>query len=318
MGSSDFSATRGCAAVSEGRGGFPYVVTGSVVATGWTAGELMVACAAREIRDDEIVFVGMRLPLLAFALAKRTHAPGAIGFFENGILRDEPADALLYTMGDSPNVAGALWCTRMLDLMALLHQGVVDVGFIGGAQMDRFGNLNTSYIFDRSVGREPGEPPVGTLNPAGQQTGRAPPNPQPPHAADWLGMKLPGSGGAADIATLSRRLLIIMQHERRRLVPRVDYVTSPGYGTGGDWRTRVGLPRGGPAAAITTLGVFRFRPDSGEAYLDSYHPGASVAEVRANTGWDLLVPDGVRETPPPTAEELRIIRQYDPEGFWTR
>ncbi len=260
----------------------------------YTAGELMVACAAREIQDGEVVFVGMRLPLLAFALAKRTHASRAVGLFENGIVRDQPAAALLYTMSDGPNVSGALWCTRMADVLGLLHQGAVDVGFIGGAQMDRFGNLNTSYVLDG---------PRGDESAGGVRR---------------LTTKLPGGGGAADIASLSRRLLIIMQHERRRFTPRVDYVTSPGYGDGGDWRARVGLPRGGPAAAITTLGVFRFHPETREAYLDSYHPGASVAVVRENTGWDLLVGEDVRETPPPTADELRIIREYDPEGFWTR
>src|SRR5512147_807802 len=164
----------------------------------FTERELMVIAAAREIRDDDLVFVGMRLPLLAFALAKRTHAPGAIGLFENGIIRDLPSSTLLYTMGDGGNVAGALWCTRMLDVMALLHQGVVDVGFIGGAQMDRFGNLNTSYISASPQGRLPGD--------------RLP-----------FDTNLPGSGGAADIAALAGRLLIIMQHERRRFVPRVDY-----------------------------------------------------------------------------------------------
>jgi glutaconate CoA-transferase subunit B len=259
----------------------------------YTAGELMVACAAREIQDGEVIFVGMRLPLLAFALAKRTHAPGAVGLFENGIVRDQPAATLLYTMGDGANVAGALWCTRMMDVMSLLHQGAVHVGFIGGAQMDRFGNLNTSYI-------------------------SAAPTGPPPGGVTQRGTKLPGSGGAADIAALAGRLLVIMQHERRRFVPRVEYVTSPGYGEGGDWRKRVGLLRGGPVAAITTQGVLRFRPDTREAYLDSYHPGRSVAEIRANTGWDLLVGEGVRETPPPTPEELQIIRECDPEGFWTR
>jgi glutaconate CoA-transferase subunit B len=261
------------------------------VPEGYTAAELMVACAAREIRDAEVVFVGMRLPLLAFALAKRLHAPRAVGIFESGIVRDQPAATLLYTMTDGANVAGALWCTRMTDVMALLHQGAVDVGFIGGAQMDRFGNLNTSYISANSGARVGG--------PAGG------------------GIKLPGSGGAADIATLAHRLLIIMDHERRRFVPRVDHVTSPGYGEGGDWRDRVGLPRGGPAAAITTLGVLRFDPETREAYLDSYHPGTSPAEVRAKTGWDLQVSAGARETPPPTADELQIIREHDPEGFWT-
>jgi glutaconate CoA-transferase subunit B len=180
----------------------------------------------------------------------------------------------------------------MTDIMALLQQGTVDVGFIGGAQMDRFGNLNTSYIFSRSEDQAAGPPSRGT--------------------------KLPGSGGAADIAALAHRLLIIIEHERRRFVPRVDYVTSPGYGEGGDWRSRVGLPRGGPSAAITTLGVLRFDPETREAYLDSYHPGGSSEEVQTHTGWDLRVADRVRETPPPTADELRIIREYDPQGFWTR
>jgi glutaconate CoA-transferase subunit B len=263
------------------------------VPEGYTAAELMVACAAREIRDAEVVFVGMRLPLLAFALAKRLHAPRAVGIFESGIVRDQPAATLLYTMTDGANVAGALWCTRMTDVMALLHQGAVDVGFIGGAQMDRFGNLNTSHISSTRWQHHAGGPALGET-------------------------KLPGSGGAADIAALAHRLLIIMQHERRRFVPKVDYVTSPGYGEGGDWRERIGLPQGGPAAAITTLGVLRFDPDTREAYLDTYHPGTSPTGVRANTGWDLQVAEGVRETPVPTLEELRIIREYDPGGFWTQ
>lgn len=288
------------------------------MAAGYTAGELMVACAAREIRDGEVVFVGMRLPLLAFALAKRTHAPGAVGLFENGIVRDQPAATLLYTMGDGGNVAGALWCTRMMDVMALLHQGAVDLGCIGGAQMDRFGNLNTSYIGAASLGPASGDQPDDRPNANRPAVGGAGGNAGAARGLQRLGIKLPGSGGAADIAALSRRLLIIMQHEKRRFVPRVDYVTSPGYGEGGDWRARVGLPRGGPVAAITTMGVLQFRPETREAYLDSYHPGTSVAEVRANTGWDLQVAEDVRETPPPTAEELHIIREYDPEGFWTR
>jgi glutaconate CoA-transferase subunit B len=290
------------------------------VPEGYTAGELMVVCAAREVRDSEVVFVGMRLPLLAFALAKRTHAPRAIGVFENGIVRDEPAAALLYTMSDAPNIAGALWCTRMMDIMALLQQGAVDVGFIGGAQMDCFGNLNTSYLFAGF--------PNDMADAAHRREGACPP-PSPaaeghkgPPYGDWgfppIGTKLPGSGGAADIAAMAHRLLIIIEHERRRFVPRVDYVTSPGYGEGGDWRNRVGLPRGGPAAAITTLGVLRFDPETREAYLDSYHPGGSSEEVQTHTGWDLRVADRVRETPPPTADELRIIREYDPQGFWTR
>ena len=245
--------------------------------------ELMVAAAAREIRDGEVVFVGMRRPIIAFALAKRTHAPGAVGLFENGIARDEPAHELLYTMGDAPNIAGALWCTDMFNVMSLLAQGAVQLGFIGGAQVDRYGNLNTSYIGDY-------------------------------HAP---ATKLPGSGGAADIASLSQRHVIMMEHERRRLVERVDYITSPGFGDGGDWRARQGLIRGGPTALITTLGVFRFDAQTKTALLASYHPFTSVDEIRAQTGWELLVAPDAGPTPAPSAAELGVIREIDPHGFWT-
>ncbi|MGH2492457.1 MAG: CoA-transferase subunit beta [Candidatus Limnocylindria bacterium] len=246
-------------------------------------GELMVAQAAREIRDGERVFVGMRLPLIAFVLAKRTHAPRAVGLFELGIVRDEPSPELLYTMGDPPNVTGAVWCAKTIDVMGLLQRGDVDAGFIGGAEVDRHGNLNTTAIGDD----------------------RARPT-----------VQLPGSGGGADIASLAHRLIVIMAHDRRRFRERVDFVTSPGYGDGGDWRERVGLPRGGPSVLITTLGVFRFV--AGDAVLVSYHPMSSVDEIAQNTGWTLTVANDVRETQMPSAAELRIIRDYDPRGFWTR
>ena len=129
-------------------------------------------------------------------------------------------------------------------------------------------------------------------------------------------MQLPGSGGGADIASLAQRLIVIMPHDRRRLRASVDFVTSPGYGTGGDWRTRVSLPRGGPSVLITTLGVFRFA--DGSAVLESFHEGSSVDRIRAETGWDLRVAPSVRETERPSEEVLRIIRAYDPHGFWTR
>ena len=248
-----------------------------------TAGEVMVAQAAREIADGEVVFVGMRLPLIAFVVAKRTHAPSAVGLFELGVVRDAPASELLYTMGDTPNVAGAIWCTRTIDLMGLLQRGDVDAGFIGGAEIDRQGNLNTT-----AIGADRNHPTV----------------------------QLPGSGGGADIASLAKRLIVIMPHDRRRLRERVDFITSPGYGSGGEWRRSVGLPRGGPAVLITTLGVFRFA--SGEAVLESYHAHSTAAECVANTGWPLRVGPEVRQTEPPSAEVLTIIRDYDPEGFWTR
>jgi len=251
----------------------------------YTPQELMVAVASREIRDGDLVFVGMRLPILAYAVARNSHAPEAHGLFEVGLMRDQPASAFLGTMGDPPNVAGALWATRMSNAMALMAQGQVDLGFIGGAEVDRFGNLNTSYVGD------PNRPQV----------------------------KLPGSGGGADIAILSRRWVTLMSHEPRRLVERVSFVTSPGYGDGSSgWRKRNGLLGGGPVAIITTLGVLRFPEGGGEAHLASVHPGRTVDEVLANTGWRLQVSDAVSETSAPTESELAAIRLFDPEGFWTR
>ena len=252
------------------------------MAPAYTPAELMVAAAAREIRDGEVVFVGMRLPLLAFCLARSTHAPTAVGLFENGVARDSPALEFLVTMSDGPNVTGALWCTEMREVMGLMQAGRVTLGFIGGAQVDRFGNLNTSYVGPRDAT-----------------------------------MRLPGSGGAADIASLARRHVVIMTHQRRRFVERVDYVTSPGHGTGGDWRARTGLPGGGPSAVITTLGLFQFDPASREMVLASTHPGVTVEEIRGETGWALRVSADVGETPPPTAAELAAIRRFDPDGFWT-
>ena len=131
-------------------------------------------------------------------------------------------------------------------------------------------------------------------------------------------MKLPGSGGGADIASLAGRMLIMMQHQRHRFKERVDYVTSPGFGEGGDWRRRIGLPGGGPVAIITTLGMLSFDHDTKEVLLASYHPGVTPDEVCRQTGWSLRVPPTVHETMPPTEEELAIIRSYDPQGFWTR
>jgi len=249
----------------------------------YTAQELMVTAAAREIRDGDLVFVGMRLPILAYGVARSSHAPSARALFELGLMRDVPATAFLATMGDPPNVAGALWATRMSNVMALLAQGIVDLGFIGGAEVDRFGNLNTSYI-------------GGAARPA---------------------TKLPGSGGGADIAVLSRRWVTLMSHERRRLVDRVSYVTSPGHGDGPGWRARMGLSGGGPTAIVTTMAVLRFPEEGGEAYLASVHPGHTVDEVLAETGWALAVAPDVGVTPEPSPQELAEIRRLDPQGFWT-
>ncbi len=248
-----------------------------------TPAQIMVTAAAREIADGEIVFVGMRLPLLGFLMAKGTHAPRAVGLYELGVVRDEVAPEPILTMGDLPNLYRALWLSDTADMMGLLQNGSVDVSFIGGAQLDRFGNLNTSYIGD------------------------------PGHKLT----RLPGSGGACDLACLARRHIIVMAHERRRFVQRVDYITSPGFGEGPGWRRKTGLTRGGPSAVITTLGVFRFDPDTCEMILTALHPGASVAQVQENTGWPIRISPALERTPAPTEKELAMIARFDPKGFWT-
>jgi glutaconate CoA-transferase subunit B len=241
----------------------------------------MVAAAAREIRDHEVVFVGMRLPLIAFVVAKRTHAPNAVGLFENGVVRTTPSRELIYTMADPPNILGATQCLDMMGVMSLLQSGRVNLGFLGAAEVDRFGNLNSTQVKGKD----------GVV-------------------------RLPGSGGACDIASLAQRFVAMIEHTKHRLPARVSYITSPGNGEGPGWRKRVGLPRGGPAAVITTKAVLRF-DESGEAYLASHHPGVRVDEVLANTGWDLRVSDHATETIPPNEIELAVIRDYDKQSFWT-
>ena len=232
----------------------------------------MVVAASREIRDREVVFVGMRLPLLGFALARAMHAPRAIGLFENGVIRDRPAESFIYTMGDPPNIAGAVACLGLMDVMSLLQQGRVDVGFLGGAEIDPLGNLNTTR------GGGEGGP-----------------------------VRLPGSGGAGDIASLAGRTVLIMEHEPRRFRQKVAYITSPGH--------YPGRRRGGPATLITTLGVFDLR--RGRFAATSLHPEVSPDQVRRSTGFALEIPDDVSTTTAPTVDELAYIRHADPDGFWT-
>jgi glutaconate CoA-transferase, subunit B len=248
----------------------------------YTRRELMVAAAAREIRDGEKVFVGMRLPLLGFAVAKELHAPNALGIFENGVIRDWPALESIFTMSDPPNVAQALSCEGLNDVMYLLQSGRVDVGFIGGAEVDRYGNLNTHWVEEN-----------------GKRT------------------RLPGSGGAADIATMARRCILIMNHERRRFPPKVRFITSPGFGSGGQWRERNGLSGGGPSRVITSMGIFSFDRESHQMVLRSNHPGVTVEQIKKETGWPLRVSPDVRETEQPSKDELAAVRKYDPKGVWT-
>ncbi len=247
----------------------------------YTLNELMVVAAAREIKDGEVVFVGMRLPLIAFVVAKKTHAPNAVGLFENGVIRTTPSPELIYTMADPPNIRGATQCLDMITVMGLLQSGRVNLGFLGAAEVDKYGNLNSTQVNGKN----------GIV-------------------------RLPGSGGACDIASMAHRFVALLEHGKHRLPERVSYITSPGNGDGPGWRKRMGLPRGGPSAVITTKCVLRFGED-GEAYAATIHPGVTVDDVVSNTGWKLKVAADWKPTPEPNDAELKAIRDYDKKGFWT-
>jgi len=324
-------------------------------AIAYTVGELMVAAAAREICDGELVFVGMRLPLIAFAVAKRTHAPHTIGLFENGVIRNTLAPELIYTMADPPNILGATQCLDMLSVMGLLQSGRVDLGFLGAAEVDRFGNLNSTQVrvaagkgrdgralrgqgfspesdsdhtknedsalkghgFSRELDSSHTRNQDSALKGHGFSRAERAAQRKGALAPEGAIIRLPGSGGACDIASLARRFVVLLEHSKRRLPEHVSYITSPGNGDGPGWRRRVGLPRGGPAAVITSKAVLRFGED-GEAFLASLHSGNTVEDVLEHTGWKLLVSETLSVTPEPSPEELAAIRDYDRRGFWTQ
>jgi len=247
--------------------------------------ELLVTASAREIADGEVIFAGVGVPLLGALLAKLTHAPKIIMAMESGGIGPQPFRIVL-GIGDNTCVENALCATSLWRLFSDQQRGYFDVGMIGGAQVDMYGNLNSTAIFGDG----------DYFSPAS---------------------RLPGSGGANDIASSARRTIITLPLEKRRFLKRVDYITSPGYLDGGDSRTRAGLPEGGPSAIITNKCVFRFDPETKEAYLDSVHPGITVEEIKESVSWDLKVAPEVKVTPEPTEKQLEIIRTIDELGIYT-
>ncbi len=242
-------------------------------AGGYRRRELMACQAARRLVDGEIVFVGIGLPNLACNLARRRHAPGLVLIYESGAVGATP-ERVPVSIGDPALVTGALGVSPMTDVFYdYLHAGRIDVGFLQGAQIDRHGNLNTTVVgsYERPA------------------------------------VRLPGSGGACEIALHARRVLIVTPQSRRAFPERVDFVTSPGHLPGGG---RVaGASGAGPVAVITDLGCYGFA--GGELVLESLHPGVSLDEVRANIGWQVAVADELAVTEPPSAEELRLLRRLE-------
>ena len=250
----------------------------------YSAAELMIVNAARLLKDGDVVFVGVGQPNLACNLARRTHAPNLLMIYEAGVVGAQPA-RLPLSIGDPTLVSGATAVCSMYDVFAFyLQRGNVDVGFMGGAQIDRFGNINATVIGNYQ-------------------------NPK---------VRLPGSGGSKEIAAWANRCYIMTPHQKRRFPEKVDFRTSAGFLSGRAERDAFHLRGAGPLAVVTDLGILE--PDeTGELELTALHPGATTDSAKSNTGWDLKISAELRVTDPPTDQELRILHDdLDPSGIYLK
>lgn len=248
-----------------------------------TSNELLTILSARQLKDGQVVFAGVGIPLLAASLAQRTRCPGLTILFEGGVI------GAFVVPGKLPPSTNDQRCTvranmvlGSAEVLLLLQRGYVDVGFMGGAQIDRFGNLNSSFIGD------PKKPKV----------------------------RLPGTGGGNDISSLAQ-MIVAMKHEKRRFVETVDFVTSPGWLQGNKSRTQSGLVAGGMYRVVTDLAVFGFDEHTRQMKVLALNPGVTRDQVQDNTGFEVLFADDVGVTEPPTDQELRVLREFDPEHQYT-
>jgi len=249
----------------------------------FTPSEMMIVSAARAMQGIRTVFVGVGQPNIACNLARYTVAPDLELIYESGVYGAQPA-RLPLSIGDPTLVTGATSVMPMADLFGLyLQRGLVEVALLGGAQIDRYGNLNTTVI----------------------------------GSYDAPKVRLPGSGGACEIAINARQIYIIMRLSSRSFVDKLDFVTSPGHMTGGDAREKAGLPGKGPQLVVSDKAILNFDNPEREMQVVSLHPGVTLDEVRENVGWDVRTVDQIGETPPPSEEELRLIREeLDPTGMY--
>jgi len=246
--------------------------------------ELMAVVAARQLQDKKSVAVGTGLPLVAAMLAQQTHAPNLVIFFEAGGIAPQ-LPTLPISVGDSRTIHRALCTTTLIDIMDSMRRGFIDYAFLGGAQIDKYGNLNSTMI-----GEDYEYPKV----------------------------RFPGSGGANDFGSLAWETLIIMdRHGPRRFVEKVDFITTPGYLYGPGAREEEGLSPGtGPSKVITDLCLFDFDPETKLMRLKAVHPGITVEDVKKATGFEFIITDEIETTIPPSEEDLRLLHEViDPNGF---
>lgn len=250
----------------------------------YTASELMAITTAKEFNDWEVAFVGIGIPLVAGILAKRFHAPNLSIVYESGCIGPEKL-RVDFNVGDSSAADGAVCLTSEWHVFGDLQAGYYDIGVLGGAQIDKYGNLNTTAIFGEGDYYFPK-------------------------------VRLPGSGGGNDIGSSVGRVVIMMRLEKHRFVPKVDFITTPGYLDGSPGaRERAGLLGGGPVAVVTSKCVFRFHPETGEMYLHTIYPGVEVEEIKESVGWDLMVADNLKVAGDPSEAELVALRAADPANL---
>jgi glutaconate CoA-transferase, subunit B len=249
----------------------------------YSASEMMIAVAARMLTGARTVFVGVGLPNIACNLARVTVAPDMELIYESGVYGARP-ERLPLSIGDPTLVSGAVSVVSMADLFGLyLQRGLVEIALLGGAQIDKHGNLNSTVIGDYAKPKT----------------------------------RLPGSGGACEIATNAQRTFMIMRLKRRAFVEKLDFVTSPGHLTGGDSRIRLGLPGGGPEIVITDMAILNFDNAEREMQLSALYPGITEKNVQDEVGWPLRLAAKIEEVSAPSAEELRLIREeLDPSGMY--
>ncbi len=244
--------------------------------------ELMAVCGSRQIKNGEVVFIGTGLPLIAAMLAKKTHASSAKIVYEAGFI-DSNAKEIALSIADSRLGYCASAAIGLIETLGLMLQGGhVDLGFVGAAQIDQYGNINTTYIgsFEKPV------------------------------------VRLPGSGGGNDIISSAKRIVVMMTHEKRKMVKKLDYLTSPGFLDGKGARERIGLLGGGPSLIVTNLCQMDFDPETKRVRLATVHPGVTTQQVVENTGFDIIIPEKVPTTEAPTCEQLELLRKIDPKGIY--
>ncbi|MGQ9492388.1 MAG: CoA-transferase subunit beta [Anaerolineae bacterium] len=247
----------------------------------YTPTELLAAVASRLLEDGKSVFVGTGLPMIAGMLAQRTHAPNLLIIFEAGGIGPR-VPVLPISVGESRTFYQAAAASSMHDVMSLSQSGYIDYGFLGAAMIDMYGNINTTVIGDHDHPRA----------------------------------RLPGSGGANDVGSFSWQTIIMMRQEKRRFLKKVDFITTPGYLTGPGARERAGLPAGsGPYRVITQLGLYGFDEATKRLMLLATHPGVTIEQIQENSDFEILIPDRVETTEPPTPEERRILHEIDPTGI---